>query len=328
MRFLQPDAGNWLLLVPLVVCAWYLHVYAKRRFRRRAAFDRHLEPVSRFSTWRRDAVALLAAVAAVALIVAAMARPQVLLQRNLPEYEREDLIFVLDRSVSMLARDVQPTRFRRALAEIRAFLLNKPDSVDRVALVGFAGTSIVLSPLTRDINNLLFYLEWIAEDTDLRFGTDIGAALATARELARKDPRPTRKVYMVVSDGDDQGEELGRQLMALRAERAHVYTIGIGSDRDVEIPIVDEGGNPLAYGDDLQPITTRFSEVTLRNIATMTGGRFIRSVSGSEVAPALRQAVERERRVVAWTSSVEYRDLYRECLAGAGLAILVLLLAL
>jgi Ca-activated chloride channel homolog len=329
MRFLHPDAASWLLMVPVAVGAWYVYAHAKRRFRRQAAIDLHLPPLSRLSTWRRDVTALTASVLAIGFLVAATCRPQVLLTQRLPEYEKEDLILVLDRSVSMRAEDVLPSRFSRAIAEIKAFLAQKPDTLDRVALVGFARTSLVLSPLTRDMNNLFFYLDWIEDDLEPRFGTDIGNALANAREIARRDTRQTRKIFLVLSDGDDQGPALDKQLAELRGEQARVYTIGIGSEREAPIPLVAADRTMTLLKDERgRPVTTHFNEVTLRRIATMTDGRYIRSITGTEVAPALRQAVQRERRVVAWKTSTEYRDLYRECLVAAGLAALILLLAL
>lgn len=329
MRFLRPEAASWLLMVPLALCVWYLHVFAKRRFRRELSEHDHLAPLSRMSGWLRDITAMTAAVLAIGLTVAAMCRPQLLLELRIPEYEKEDLILVLDRSVSMRAEDIKPSRFARAVQEIKAFLATKPDTLDRVALVGFAGTSLVLTPLTRDMNNLFFYLDWIEQDMEPRFGTDIGNALANAREVIRKDKRPTRKVLLVVSDGDDQGDELAQQLSELRQENVHVYTIGIGSEDEAQIPLVAPDGTIVFLkGDDGRNVTTRFSETTLRNIASLTDGRYIRSITGTEVAPALRQAVQRERKVIAWKSSVEYRDIYRECLAAAALAAFVLLLAL
>jgi Ca-activated chloride channel family protein len=329
MRFLQPDAASWLIAVPLALCVLYLHAHAKRRFRRRASIGSHLPPISRLSTWWRDVTGVVAAVVAVLLLVAALARPQMLLDLRTPEYEKEDLVLVLDRSISMHAQDVRPTRFARAINEIKTFLSQKPDSIDRIALVGFAGTSLVLTPFTQDISNLYFYLDWIGQDLEPHFGTDIGNALANARELVRKDGRPTRKLFIIVSDGDDHGPELPRQLAALRSEEIPVYTIGIGGEGPVSIPVVGpDGRSTLLLDEENRPVTTRFSETTLRRIATLTSGRYVRSLTGTELAPAIHAAVNRERKVVGWNRTVEYRDLYRECLAGAGLAILLLFLAL
>jgi Ca-activated chloride channel family protein len=329
MRFLQPQAASWLLVIPLAVCAWYFYVHGKGHFRRRASIGPNLRAISRLSSWRRDMTVLMSSLVAVGALVMAMMRPQVVLETRVPEYEKEDLVLILDRSVSMRAEDVLPTRFGRAIAEIKTFLAQKPETIDRVALVGFAGTSLLLSPFTRDTGNLAFYLDWIAEDRDPHFGTNIGNALASARDLVLKDKKPTRKVFLIISDGDDQGPELARVLASLRDEQTHVYTIGIGSDRAVRIPTFTERGAPSFLRDDRGTmLQTRLNESTLRNIATMTGGRYIRSYTGTELAAAMHDAVQRERKIISWNRSRGFRDLYRECLATAGLATLVLLLAL
>ena len=88
---------------------------------------------------------------------------------------------MLDRSASMRAHDVSPSRFARATEEIRTFLKNKPENIDRVGLVGFASSSLILSYLTRDIDNVAFYLDWIEEDPQTFLGTNIGAALKNER---------------------------------------------------------------------------------------------------------------------------------------------------
>lgn len=264
---------------------------------------------------------LVAAVVAVAGVVAALMRPQVLATTETPEYAKEDLVIILDHSASMGARDVPPSRFVRAIAEVREFLRNKPDIIDRVGLVEFAGTSLILSHLTADIDGLVFYLEWIGESPDVRFGTDLGAALASARELARKDDRATSKVFLVISDGADQGRQLASQLTALRGERTRVYTVGIGAQGDAVIPVLDERGTETLLRDDQGDVLTAgFDETTLRDIASQTGGRYVRSVTGADLSIALQDLIARERRLLSVTSTQEYRDVYRTCLAAAAVA--------
>jgi Mg-chelatase subunit ChlD len=329
MRFLAPQLAVWFLAVPVAFGAWYLHVHQKRRFRERASIGVHLRALSRLSTRTRDGITLGSALLAIVCATLALMRPQVAGERRVPEYERTDVIVVLDRSVSMRARDIQPSRFARAIQELRTFVARKPEQIDRVGLVGFAGTALIVSHLTRDLNSLLFYLDWIEEDDEVRLGTDLGAALASARELARKDRRPTRKVMLVVSDGDDQGTQLDAELAALRSAQTRVYTIGIGSARDVPIP-VSSGSGPGSFLQDENGnlVRTRFVETTLRRIADQTGAQYFRSVTGGELADAMARVVDRERTIVGWTVSTEYRDVYRPCLAAAAAALFILLLTL
>jgi hypothetical protein len=75
-------------------------------------------------------------------------------------------------------------------------------------------------------------------------------------------------------------------------------------------------------------VRTRFEEGTLREIAANTGGRYMRSTTGSELASALEDIVKGERRIQGWRTTTEYRDLYVFALglAAAAGALLWLLL--
>jgi hypothetical protein len=75
-------------------------------------------------------------------------------------------------------------------------------------------------------------------------------------------------------------------------------------------------------------VRTRFSEATLRQIAAVTGGRYIRSMTGGELAVGIAGVVSSERRVIGWRTTTEYRDLYPAGLAVAGAAAIALWLLL
>jgi Ca-activated chloride channel family protein len=321
MRFLRPDLLSWWLVIPVLVASCGLHVRLIRAFRRRAPVDRRFLSLSRRSTWRRDAVVLTTSVTAAAAIVFALMRPQVLLAARVPDYERQDLIIMLDRSVSMHARDIAPSRFARATTELRNLLRQKPEGIDRIGLVGFADSSVVLSYLTGDVEAVLFYLDWLDGESAVLFGTNIGAALKSAMDVASKDNRPTRKRYLLVSDGDDQGTELDGALDMLRRAGARVDCIGIGSDAAVPIPLTTSNAEDSYLRDDAgRRVTTTFSEATLVRVAAATGGRYVRSSTGSELARAILDAVKADRRVLGWRASTEYRDLYPAALAVAAVA--------
>jgi Ca-activated chloride channel family protein len=321
MRALRPEFIDWSIALPILVAFWALGVTYARAMRQRSPIAARFVPLSRRSTLARAAAVLACAGAAAAALVFALVRPQVLLAARVPEYERQDVIFVLDRSASMRAHDVPPSRFLRATAEIRNFLRNKPDTIDRVGLVGFADASVVLSYLTADTDSVMFYLDWIDDDPTALLGTNIGAALRSAREVAEKDDRQTSKFFLLISDGEDYGTELDAALATFRDERRRVHCIGIGSDNDVPVPLRQQGGRDEFLRDDAgRIVTTRFDETTLRTIAATTGGRYARSSTGGELARAIAEIVRGERKVVAWRTSTDYRDLYRAGLGVAGLA--------
>ena len=320
MRFLRPEMAVWLLATPVVVACWILHFQYKRRQHRRATAG---IPVSRLrhsrrtSAWR-DIATLGLALVTVALLASAMMRPQIRWERQTPTFERQDLVLILDRSVSMRAQDVLPSRFARAVEEIQLFLRRKPDVIDRVALIGFAAASVVLSYPTDDLGSLFFYLDWVRDDPTPLFGTDIGGALGSALTVVQRDPQRVRPVFVVISDGDDQGRELPRATRALASAGIRVNCIGIGSANDVPIPLrVDNGREDFLRDDSGRVLTTRFDESTLRGLAAATGGKYYRSVTGGELRAALDSIAVEARRQIGSTTNIEYRDLYPTLLAAA-----------
>jgi Ca-activated chloride channel family protein len=285
--------------------------------------------LSRRSSWVRDAAVVILALTAAAALAFALVRPQAPLTTRLPQYEREDLVIMLDRSASMRAHDVMPSRFSRATDEIRYFIQNKPENIDRVGLVGFAGSSVILSYLTEDLDTVAFYLDWIEHDPQTLLGTDIGAALKNAREIVAKDNRDTRKIFVVLSDGEDYGNELAHEIGVFRQGGQHVNSIGIGSDNEVPVPIIQPDGKETSLRDDDGHIVrTRFEEGTLRQIAAQTGGRYVRSRRAGDLTRALEEIEAGERRLIGWKTTTDYRDLYPAALAVAGAAIAGLWMAL
>ena len=317
MRFLRPDMLRWLLVLPALVACWTVQNRYLRSVSRAAPVAPRFFALSRRTHARTRAAMLAAAVICAGAMVFALARPQVLVAARNPEFERQDLIIVLDRSVSMHARDIAPSRLLRATLEIRNFLKQRPDAIDRVALLGFAASSLVLSYPTADIGSLLFYLDWMDDEASPLLGTNMGGALVSALAVAHKDQRKTRKLFLLISDGEDHGTELDTALEMFRSERIQVHCVGIGSSAAVSIPIRTDG-SPESFLRDEEGrlIRTQFSESTLRRIAETTGGQYVRSSTGSEMAEAINTIVRGERKLVGWKTTTGYQDLY-----GVGLAV-------
>lgn len=325
IQFLHPEHAVWLLALAAAVLAGLVYAAYRARARGRAGHPRFAS-LSRRSGAGYETTVLLLSSAAIALLVAAIAQPRVLRERRAPEYERQDLVVIMDRSVSMRARDVQPSRAARALTELKNFLRDRPDVVDRIGLVGFAETPLVISYLTRDVDSLLFYLDWMEEDPTVFYGTDIGAALTSGLEVVARDESPNRKVFLVISDGDDQGATLARALSRVVDAGIRVHTIGIGSPAESTIPVTLPGeADTLLRDDDGRLVTTRFDETTLRSVAAASGGRYVRSVTGGELLDALHAMARAERRQTGWQTTTEFRDVYPSLLAAAGVAAALLL---
>ncbi|HKB09465.1 MAG TPA: hypothetical protein VKD69_02385, partial [Vicinamibacterales bacterium] len=101
MRALRPELIDWSLAVPVLVALWALGVAYVRAVRRRSPIAPRFAPLSRRSTLARSVAVLACGLTAAAGLVFALVRPQVLLAARVADYERQDVVFVLDRSASM-----------------------------------------------------------------------------------------------------------------------------------------------------------------------------------------------------------------------------------
>src|SRR5437763_15007863 len=202
----------WLLaIVPILVVAYALDGQRRRRVLERIG---HLPMIARmtasFSPARRRWRAILYT-GGVALLVLALARPQIPGRAKLTESRGLDLVVALDFSKSMLARDIYPPRLDRAKAELGRFI----DSLkgDRVGLVAFAGETMAY-PLTVDYEAAKLFWRDLQPDDMPVGGTDLGRAISASQELLKQSHdaaiarRPDRKhipaqVILLLTDGED-----------------------------------------------------------------------------------------------------------------------------
>ena len=323
MKFLYPEYLKLLFLLLALLPFWLYFLYSKHQSRRMLGIGRALARISHFSSIRKDFIRCLLLNGVMAAIVLALAHPQLVHETKVPERAVMDIVFLLDTSPSMRATDIQPSRLDRALDVIGVFSRTKL-AHDRIGLVSFAGNSMIISYLTEDSSNILYYLDYLKEDTTLSHGTNIGRGLRNGLTVVRKElevsPRAARnkKVFILVSDGEDNSTELDAAIDELRQAGIRVHTIGVGSLEGAPIPIGFEQGRRVYLEDDKgRRIITRFDERTLRWIADKTGGQFHRSLSGFELQKTFSEVVLKEREITGFKKVMEYQDFYQGFLAAA-----------
>jgi Ca-activated chloride channel family protein len=268
------------------------------------------------------------------VLIVTVTRPRISTERVEEELVGIDMVILLDLSYSMHAEDIVPSRLEKAKEVIRNFVVRK-NPEDRIALVAFAETSLILSYLTRDPENLLFYLDFV----EPQYGTNIGRAIMAgitvyeredeqqAKEGVQPDQANRRRFMVLLSDGEDHGLELNDSLKAAAAARLEVHCIGIGSRRSVPIPvgIQKTGTREYLRTSDGRQVYTQFREQTLRDVARRTGGRFYRSFVGYEMDQAFQEILRREKQIAGFEITTQYEDLYPFLLLGCLGMFLVLL---
>ena len=323
MRFLQPQYFNLFFFLLGLLPLWLYRLWTRHRIRKNLGDGPTLRRVSSPSSLVKEcSTYLLVNLALIALIVA-LAHPQTIQEKGVPIPKRMDIVFLLDASPSMRATDIHPSRLEKAIEVIVEFARKKP-SHDRIALVSFSSASLIISYLTEDVNNVLYYLDYLKEKTSPNMGTNIGNALKNSMTVIAKDREVApakadyKGVFILVSDGEDYGAELKGAIEEVRRSGIKVHTIGIGSREGAPIPMKTEDGKVTYLLDENgERILTRFDEQTLLSIAEQTGGMAYRSFSGRELESAFAEIVLKERTSEGFKKVIEYEDFYSPFLAGA-----------
>ncbi len=244
MTFLHPEYLKLFLLLILLFPPWLYSLRFSLAARRRLGGEK-LRLTSRPAKLSARILRLAAIYAVLVCLILALARPQVMAGKWVPELRTIDVVFLLDNSPSMRARDIPPSRLDRAADVISKFMEKKLPE-DRFGLVSFSQNSLILSYLTWDSRNIVFYLDYLREQPAVLLGTNIGGALksglavvARSREL---DPRESKNktIFVLISDGEDHGDELQAALREVAKASVKVFCLGIGSRQGAPIPIGGE----------------------------------------------------------------------------------------
>lgn len=216
-----------------------------------------------------------------------------------PEWGREsvrrqsrgsDVVFVIDVSASMDARDVPPSRLDEARREALGLLDRLEGS--RVGVIAFAGDAVRFCPLTLDRAAARLTLESLTSGCVSEPGSDLGRALRTAAHLL---PNARREEQAVVlwTDGEDLEGHAAEALDAVQQAGIRVFAVGVGTVAGEVIPVLDDLGRAIDVKKDEngQLVRSRLDEALLRRIGRATrGGYFSASRPGGEL-PRLAAAL-------------------------------------
>ncbi|MCA9304581.1 MAG: VWA domain-containing protein [Phycisphaerales bacterium] len=242
---------------------------------------------------------------ALCAIVVALARPQSDPREIEVETKGRDVVFLLDVSRSMLARDVAPNRLDRA----KLWINDLVDELhgDRVGLVAFAGSSAVVSPLTTD--KLFFKLALEELDTSAvpRGGTNIGDAIRRTMSMVFTGDNQAEFAHrdiVLITDGEDQ-ESLPVQAAQAAGEKGvRIIALGIGSRDGSLVP-----ADPNNSSGSNQQVRSSLQSASLTQIAAATpGGVYLEVGTGTiDLAKVYRDLIaSAEQRTIETAHTTQY----------------------
>lgn len=259
----------WLLAILPVLALWLLWLRRRRIAARwQQSIDAPLlaallEDTPRQATGRRHTGLLLLVASILGLAGPTFERlPQPV------EQKADALVIALDLSLSMYARDVQPTRLTRAKQKIVDVLRQRQEGY--TALVAWAGTAHAVTPLTDDtetIENLLESLEPAMMPVP---GSRPGAALEKIHELFTNAHLGQGRILFVTDGIDDLGD-----VTDWRNRAFPISVLGVGTPDGGSIPLdfVEQPGRFLTTQEG-EVITARLDDARLRQAAELSYGNY------------------------------------------------------
>ena len=269
--------------------------------------------VSRVRVHVRQSIYLLAMVC----MIFALARPQV--GSRLKEVKREgiEIMLAVDVSNSMLAEDFQPSRLERTKYAIDRLLegLNQ----DRIGLVVFAGDAYVQLPITSDYLTARNFTRQISTDMVSKQGTAIGAAIDMAASSFSSQSEGSR-VIVLITDGENHEDDALGAARRAADKGIKIYAIGIGTPEGAPIRL----GGDFIKDEKGDMVVSKLDEATLREVALLTGGAYIRSTKQSlGLSEIIEQINKTEKSEFTATMFEEFDEQYAY-FAGAALGLLVI----
>ncbi len=300
MNFLYPNILWLAVLIPLMV-AYYIFVARRRASLTVSTIGGKRAPRT-LRYWLRPLPIVLRMVV-MAMFIVALARPVNITEEHETTTDGIDIVMAMDISGSMLARDFTPDRLTSAKHLAAEFVANRRG--DRIAVVAFAGEAFTQAPLTSDqatVETMLSRLRsGVVED-----GTAIGNGLATAINRLRESGAKS-KVVILLTDGVNNRGQIS-PLMAAEIARdmgIKVYTIGVGTRGRAPYPAVDMFGNKTTVMADVE-----IDEELLREISSMTGGKYYRAVNDEALREIYAEINELEKSKVQVTNYQTYDELF------------------
>ena len=263
-----------LLLIPMI--GWYVYKLSKNQASLQVSSTEGFDApeASSWKVWLRH-VPFILRMAAVAVLVVILARPQSTNSWQNSSTEGIDIVLAMDISTSMMAQDLTPTRLEAPKDVASAFINGRPN--DNIGLVVFAAESFTQCPLTTD-HTVLLNLFKDVQPGIIQDGTAIGLGLANAVSRI-KDSQAKSKVIILLTDGVNNQGEIAPVTAAEIAKTfgVRVYTIGVGTQGKAPYPF------QTAFGVQYMDVDVEIDEPTLKQIAATTGGQYFRATDNASL---------------------------------------------
>lgn len=283
----------WLMLVIPVMIGWYIFRVKKNEGEFNFSSFTLLKGIKTSLRAKFRHSLFVLRIIGIALLIAALARPQSRSSWKDSKTEGIDIVISMDLSLSMLAKDFKPNRIEVAKEVILNFIDARPN--DRIGMVVFGGVAFTQCPLTSDHKVLKNMFPQIKAGM-LDQGTAIGLGLANA--VARiKESKAKSKVIVFISDGVNNVGEIAPMTAGELAKTygVRVYCIGVGTRGKALQPVAIYAQGEYEY----DYVDVEIDEKVMTDISDMTGGKYFRATNKESLTEICKEIDKMEKTIIS-----------------------------
>lgn len=183
----------------------------------------------------------------------------------------KDIMICVDLSKSMDAFDIQPTRLEKIKFEMKKIV--EAFSSDRIGVIIFSSEAFMQCPLTYDQNALNLFIESMGTQLVPSSGTDFGPPLRMAMQKMEEDntrAEAKSKIIILISDGEDFGDDTADAAQEIEDEDIKLFTLGIGTEKGGQI----RSGSGFKTDKSGNVVISKLNSTSLQALASKTGGKY------------------------------------------------------
>lgn len=317
-RFESP-AYLWLLWsIPVLAIIRFVCYKLRRkkllRFGEMSLVNRLMPNVSKI----RPSVKFWLSVAALALMIVMLARPQMGSKISHEERNGIEIIIAMDISNSMLAEDVVPSRLQKSKMLVENLVDHFTN--DKIGLVVFAGDAFVQLPITTDYVSAKMFLQDINPSLIQTQGTDIARAISLSMNSFTQQ-KGLGKAIILITDGEDHEGGALEAAKEAKKKGINVFILGVGSSNGAPIPL---GNGDYMRDNAGNTVMTALNEQMCRDVAKAGSGTYIHVDNTSDAQEKLNDELSRLQK--GETDNVVYSEYNEQFQAFALLALILLII--
>lgn len=320
---LEEKIWFWALgVIPAIVLCFFVLQIWKHKTQQKFADKKLLKRLSPNRSLFKSILKIAVLSLGFACLALALVNPKIGSKLETVKREGVDIVFAIDVSKSMLAEDIAPNRLEKSKQLVTQIINNLAS--DRIGIIAYAGKAFPQLPITTDYAAAKMFLNSMNTDMLSSQGTAIDEAIKLSKTYFDNEQQ-TNRVLIIISDGEDHGEDAVSLAEEALKEGIRIFTIGVGDVKGEPIPI-KRNGVISNYKKDRQgeTVITRLDETTLKNIAAGANGVYINGQNTDAVVERIRELLNKmDKTEFEAKQFAEYQDQFQWFL-GFGIFFLLL----